>query len=508
VRSPLANVRLRLPIRVKLAAVSGGLTLVILLAFALGVGALTERNLRASFDSELSETAANLQTFLQVNGFSARVDDELFRVASAGGAVLRVWDRVNHDIYELPNRPALGPLFEGTRDFGGYRVIARPLIGQAFNPTTGDDFSTAQPRPLDGAVAAIQYGRPTDNLNATISRVKFFLLLGVLIGTIFACIGGYFVARRAMRPISGLTRAAREVARTRDPGKTVLPRPVANDEVAELSTTLTAMLAELAAARGETEAALVRQREFVADASHELRTPLTSILANLELLDEELARPGGPRDAALAAEITDSALRSSHRMRRLVGDLLLLARADAGREAAHAPVDLALVVAEAAREAEPVGDEHPLTLDLPDRPGVATVEGARDDLHRLALNLIENAFLHTPPGTPVVASLRRDGDAVVLAVADRGPGVSKELRERIFERFARGEGDRSSVRGTGLGLSIVRAVASAHGGSAQVTDAPGGGALFEIRLPAAPPEPSGGAGRIWSQPSERGAARP
>ncbi|NLT06423.1 MAG: HAMP domain-containing histidine kinase [Solirubrobacterales bacterium] len=492
-RSPLAAVRLRLPIRVKLAAVSGGLTFVILLAFALGVATFTERNLRSSFDSELNEAAANLQTYLQVNGFSAQVSDDVFRIASVGGAQLRVWDRVNNRVYG-GRTLALGPLFEGTRDFGRYRVVARPLIGQAFNPTTRDDFSTTQPRPLDGAVAAIQYGRPTANLDATISRVRFFLLLGVLIGTVFACIAGFFVARRAMRPIAGLTKAAREVARTRDPGKTVLPRPVANDEVAELSTTLSAMLAQLAAARGETEAALLRQREFVADASHELRTPLTSILANLELLEEELARPGGPRNPALAAEITDSALRSSQRMRRLVGDLLLLARADAGRETAHVPVDLATVVAEAAREAAPVGGEHPLSLDLPDQAGVVTVEGARDDLHRLALNLIENAFLHTPPGTPVVASLRRAGDTVVLAVADRGPGVPEALRERIFDRFTRGEGDRSQIRGTGLGLSIVRAVATAHGGTARVSDAPGGGALFEIYLPAAladaPPDTS------------------
>ena len=126
-----------------------------------------------------------------------------------------------------------------------------------------------------------------------------------------------------MRPIAGLTRAAREVARTRDPDIT-LPKPQANDEVSELAHTFEDMLRELSAAREEAETTLSRQRKFVADASHELRTPLTSILANLELLESELG--GEQRDMA------DSALRSSKRMRRLVGDLLLLARADAGRE--------------------------------------------------------------------------------------------------------------------------------------------------------------------------------
>jgi two-component system, OmpR family, sensor kinase len=481
-RGPIAGARLRLPIRLKLAAVSGGLTFAILLAFALVVGGFTERKLQSSFDSELRATAADLQSQFQVNGFGSQIDPELFRVTAAGGAVLRVWDRVNNRVAELDNAPDLGPVFEGTRDVGRYRVIGRPLFTRSLE--AGGNFDST-PRAIDGAAAAIQYGRPTDNLNATIGRVRFFLLLGVLIGTIFAFFAGFFVARRAMRPISGLTKAAREVARTRDPEHTELPRPVANDEVAELSTTLSEMLAELAAARDESEATLERQREFVADASHELRTPLTSILANLELLQDELGQPGGPRDSAAATEIADSALRSSQRMRRLVGDLLLLARADAGRRERPHPLDLTEVVREAAREATAVGGEHPLTLDLPGDSDDVIVEGSRDDLHRLVLNLVENAFLHTPSGTPVVVSVYGNEDDVTLEVADRGPGVPANRRERVFERFARSTGDRSSVSGTGLGLAIVRAVAEAHGGTATVRDADGGGALFEIRLPAA-----------------------
>ncbi|HEU0018759.1 MAG TPA: HAMP domain-containing sensor histidine kinase [Thermoleophilaceae bacterium] len=487
-RGPIAGARLRLPIRLKLAAVSGVLTFVILLAFALVVGGFTERKLQSSFDSELRAAAADLQSQFQVDGVRSEIDVNQFSAAAAGGAVLRVWDRVAGKVYRLPGSPGLGPLYEGIRDVGRYRVIGRSLLVRSF---TTDGFD-ATPRPFDGAVAAIQYGKPTDNLNATIDRVRFFLLLGVVIGTLFAFLAGFWVARRAMRPISGLTKAAREVARTRDPARTALPRPAANDEVAELSTTLSEMLAELAAARSESDAALERQREFVADASHELRTPLTSILANLELLQDELDRPGGPRDGADAAAIAGSALRSSQRMRRLVGDLLLLARADADRRERPRALDLGEIVREAAREAEPVGGDHPLTLDLPDAADQVVVEGARDDLHRLALNLIENAFLHTPAGTPVVASVRRDtpsggtgGDHVVLEVADRGPGVPRDRRERVFERFARSEGDRSAVRGTGLGLAIVRAVAEAHGGTATVRDADGGGALFEVRLPAA-----------------------
>jgi two-component system OmpR family sensor kinase len=479
-RGAIARTRLRLPIRLKLAAVSAVLTFVILLGFAIVVGAFTQQKLRSSFDSDLRAAAADLQSQFQAR--LPKVDLQLFRLAAVGGAVVKVHNRTNDDLFELRGSPKLGPLSETIRDFGRYRVVSRPLFIGSFG--TLDPFDNS-PRALDGAGAAVQYGKPTDNLEATIDRVRFFLLMGVLIGTGAAFVAGFVVARRAMRPISGLTKAAREVARTRDPARTALPRPAANDEIAELATTLNDMLGELDAARGETEATLQRQRQFVADASHELRTPLTSILANLELLEDELERPGGPRDSRAAADTAASALRSSRRMRRLIGDLLLLARADAGRRESPRPVELTAVVREAAREATAIGNEHPLTLDLPDNDATTTVDGSRDDLHRLVLNLVENAFLHTPAGTPVVASVRREGDEVVLEVADRGPGVPAPERERIFERFARSAGDRSAARGSGLGLAIVRAVADAHGGTARVRDAEGGGALFEIRLPAA-----------------------
>ena len=122
---------------------------------------------------------------------------------------------------------------------------------------------------------------------------------------------------------------------------------------------------------------------------------------------------------------------------------------------------------------------------------MAVVEGVGDDLHRLALNLIENAFLHTATGTPVVASVRREGESVVLEVADRGPGVAPDRRERVFERFARSDEGRTAVGGSGLGLAIVRSVAEAHGGTVVLREAEGGGASFVVTLPARPAHPSG-----------------
>jgi signal transduction histidine kinase len=231
------------------------------------------------------------------------------------------------------------------------------------------------------------------------------------------------------------------------------------------------MLHALAESRAESEAALQRQRQFVADASHELRTPLTSILANLELLAEVLEGEG--------AEAAQSALRSSRRMRRLVADLLLLARADASRETAHQPTDLGQVVVDAAAELGPVADGH--ELDVHAQP--AMVDGSRDELHRLALNLMENAIKHTPPGTHVHAAVEQSNGHVVLTVSDDGPGIPGELRERIFERFTRGGGDHGGS--FGLGLSIVRAVAESHDGTVALgPDDAAGGARFVVTFPA------------------------
>jgi two-component system OmpR family sensor kinase len=116
--------------------------------------------------------------------------------------------------------------------------------------------------------------------------------------------------------------------------------------------------------------------------------------------------------------------------------------------------------------------------------GAVTVHGVADDVHRLAGNLVENALIHTPPGTPVTVSVRREGASAVLEVSDRGPGVPLDMRERVFERFARGAGEVAPSGGSGLGLAIVRAVSSAHGGTVEIGDAEGGGARFVVTLPA------------------------
>jgi len=451
----------RVPIRWRLAGGSAALTLVILCGFAVIVGVLTTRRLESEFNRQVSDRASEIAAKLElrltedptrpVKNTGLRLDD----VVAGSNGVVRVISLDDTQYLASQGAPDLGPTRTQTMEVDGYRVESRTV-------------------PLENSFKRLilQYAQPLSDIQTTARRVQLFLALGVLGGTALALLAGVATARRAMSPVAELTEAARHIARTRDPSATI-PHPEADDEVAELARTLEDMLHALGQARAETEATLVRQREFVADASHELRTPLTSVLANLELLEEVLE--GEPREAAA------SALRSSRRMRRLVADLLLLARADTGRTSPHEPLDLSDVVTEAAGELEPVAGDHDLAVSA--APG-AIVEGTRDELHRLVLNLMENALRHTDPGTAVEAVVeRRDGE-VVLSVEDDGPGIPPELHEKVFERFFRGAADRGGS--SGLGLAIVRAVAESHRGSVRLVDPlDGRGARFEVRLPAA-----------------------
>jgi two-component system OmpR family sensor kinase len=462
-----------LPIRWRLAGGSAALTFVILCGFAGIVGVLTTRQVRGQFNDEVRSAIDQLAPQVHPS-YDARTGFtdcnqrlELSVYARAEHAQIRVFDDngvpvcssthlVHGSAVKTAQPPSTQPAFTmPTRtpsEQFGYRTELRVIHSKPVGEWS------------------LLYARPLSDVDHTLARVRVFLILGVLGGTILALLAGLAMAQRAMRPVAELTDAARGIERTRDPSRR-LPHPEADDEVAELAVTLEGMLQALDAARGETEAALDRQREFVADASHELRTPLTSVLANLELLGEELAGE--------QAETAQAALRSTRRMRRLVGDLLLLARADAQRVRPHRPVDLADVLIEAAGELEPVAGQHELSVS----PAPAVVEGARDELHRLALNLIENAFRHTPPGTRIHALTRVDDGHAVLIVEDDGPGIPPELRRRVFERFVRGGGD--GGRGSGLGLAIVHAVAESHGGTVALDEDSETGTRFVISLPAA-----------------------
>ncbi|MBW3616100.1 MAG: HAMP domain-containing histidine kinase [Actinobacteria bacterium] len=205
-------------------------------------------------------------------------------------------------------------------------------------------------------------------------------------------------------------------------------------------------------AREESEA---RVRQFAADASHELRTPLTSIQGYAELW-----RAGGLRDESALAEGMRRIEQEASRMAALVEDLLLLARMDQQRPLGRSPVRLDVVVSEAVADARAVEPDRPLSLDT--RPVV--LDGDEMRLRQAVGNLLGNARVHTPAGTPVRVSLTADDGTARLEVADEGPGLSPEVSNKVFERFYRADQARSrAAGGAGLGLAIVAAVAEAHG---------------------------------------------
>ncbi|HET9162172.1 MAG TPA: ATP-binding protein [Solirubrobacterales bacterium] len=453
------------PVRWRLAGVSAGLTLAILILFGVIVGNLVAQRVRDDFNREMNGAVATLASQVRIVDTITNTliteEPELADFASPNDASVRIYDSRGQQLDESPNAAELGPPVPGVHEIGEMRVITVALRSRQTGRIAG----------------YVQYGRDEQPIDSTVGRLWLLIAAGVIGATALASLAGVAIARRAMRPISSLTATARTIADTGDPSSH-MPQPRADDEVGELARTLEQMLRSLDAARSEREAALRRQREFVADASHELRTPLTSILANLELLQASLEAPEQEDERAMV----DSALRSSGRMSRLVGDLLLLARADAGRIGARTRCDLAEAAGNAAAEVAPTVGERQLRVD---NERALPVDGNPDELHRMVLNLLDNAVRHTPPGTTIEMRLRAEAGDAVVEVADDGPGVPVEQREQVFERFARGEGpaDTAVAGGSGLGLAIVKAVAISHGGSVEVGESELGGALFRIRLP-------------------------
>lgn len=297
-------------------------------------------------------------------------------------------------------------------------------------------------------------------------------LLGALLvvgpaALVLASLLGYALATAALRPVESMRAEAAEISAS-EPGRR-LPLPRSRDEVFRLGATLNEMLERL-------EAALARERSFVADASHELRTPLALLKAELELA---LRRP---RSAAELEQALRSAAAETDHLTGLAEDLLVLARSDQGRlPLRRAPVSAAAVLSQVAgrfrREAEKAG--RAIVVDA--RDGVEVV-GDGDRLERALGNLVENA-LHHGDGSIRLSTVESNAH-VELHVVDEGAGFPPEFLPRAFERFSRADEARSGER-AGLGLAIVEVIARAHGGSAGAANRGGGGADVWLSIPKA-----------------------
>ncbi|HKH05136.1 MAG TPA: HAMP domain-containing sensor histidine kinase, partial [Acidimicrobiales bacterium] len=390
---------------------------------------------------------------------------------------------------------------------GEWRVLAEPVTV----PEDGEN----KPGTLLVATSLSEADATTKSL------LRIDLIVGGLVLGGLAVVG-YTLVRGAMRPLSDIERTAAAIA-----GGDLSQRIPDEDprtEVGRLGRALNLMLGrieEAFRAREASEATARRSEEkmrrFVADASHELRTPLTSIRGFAELYRQGAVT--APDDVRrLLGRIEDEATR----MGLLVEDLLQLARLDQQRPLQLGPVDLVVLAADAveaartrapgrsirlvsttagaaARDAIPAagapadagdGDEVD-EGDEGDEPGVV-VTGDEARLRQVVTNLLDNALHHTPDDSPVTVRVGGDAENARLEVVDRGPGLTPEQADRVFQRFYRTDTARTRAQGgTGLGLSIVAAIADAHGGRVEVDTAPGAGATFRLLLPRHPPASAG-----------------
>ncbi len=325
---------------------------------------------------------------------------------------------------------------------------------------------------VNGQVAAIvQIARPLAERDHALAVLSRTLILAGLLTTAIAFGIGWGLAGAALRPIHAITQTAQAIGRESDFSHRV-DYVGPDDEVGRLATTFNAMLARLEEAYRRVSQALSLQRDFVADVSHELRTPLTTIRGNLALL-----RRVPPLPVAEQAEILGDVEDESERLIRLVNNLLLLARADAGPSLKCAPVPVQEVIAEVCRQARLLDP----TREIVEQTQPATALGDRDALKQIILILLDNALKHSR-GVITVAAQAREKQ-VVIETRDAGPGIPPELLPHVFDRFYRGQVE-SATPGIGLGLSIAKTLVEGQGGAIAIESQPGRGSMVRVYLPA------------------------
>jgi heavy metal sensor kinase len=331
----------------------------------------------------------------------------------------------------------------------------------------------------DTRIAILVVGLPHENR----TRTPFFWFVYDMIFFLISIIGGYILARHAMRPVRMITKMANEINATDLRRRLHLQR---RDEIGELAATFDQMLARL-------EAAFKRQTQFTADASHELRTPLTII--NLEI-NRALTQLQTPEEYHQILEQLQS---ENEQMTVMVSSLLLLARADTEQIALQREkVDLSDLALASVERLLPLAHQSQITLSTGDLPELLAT-GDPHYLNRMLTNLLENAIKYTTGiGKRVHISLACDQEQWgVIRVQDDGPGIAEEHLPYLFDRFYRVDKARTRKQkeqaktlphreepgGTGLGLAIAQWIAQAHGGEIRVESEIGAGSTFEVRLP-------------------------
>ncbi len=325
-------------------------------------------------------------------------------------------------------------------------------------------------------VAVLLLGHSTGDIRAVFNLL--YLLGGIMgiISIIISAMAGYYMAKKALKPLEDITSTARAVA-AGDLSRRLTSKSQ-DREIRVLMQVLNKMFADL-------ETSFQSQKRFTADASHELRLPLTILKGEIEVALRH------PRTAAEYEEILKQQLDTIDRIQRIVNDLLTLARADAGQfELVQGEVDLSLLLQEVGQQHLILFDSQHVRLDMDIEDGLM-VMGDAGMLERTVMNLLNNAFKHAPEHSSIRLHARAVDFSAIISVRDEGAGISDEQQQHLFDRFFRADDARcrKEGEGAGLGLAICKRIVDAHGGDIWVKSEQGAGAEFFIRLPLAGPNP-------------------
>jgi two-component system, OmpR family, sensor kinase len=470
--------------RGRLALSMAGLSVVVLLGAGLLIHAQTWRVLRANLDQELltlarTEAASGFDepgVGVHVHELADAPSDEgvapkLARVSDRAGRILATTAGLRDGVPLADDEGARARALAGQTAFadlrrGGvaYRAVYFPLS----DPT--------------GAPLSVLVALPTAPLDRALRAVLGALALSLLVGAAGAAWGAARLARHLTSPLERIAGAALTI-RGSDPGQRI--PPVSPDaELRALTDVLNEMLAGLEAAVRLERQAADAQRRFVADAAHELRSPLTNLRGTIEVTLRRPRTVGEYQETLLVAG------KEIERLSRLANDLLTLSRFDAGQMPFQPrPCDLAAVARDAVAACASRADGRHVQVSL-QAPAALPMVGDPDRLRQVLDNLLDNGLRHAPDGSTVAVTATLSAEArhpaVVLGVADVGPGLTAEQCARVFDRFYRADDSRArNSGGLGLGLTIAKAIVESHRGSLTVRSTPGAGCTFLATFPAA-----------------------
>jgi heavy metal sensor kinase len=459
----------RAPIRLRLTAWYVVVLALIIAALSAFVVTRLRSDLTSEVDRALRSAAAQIG-----QGYGAEGAAEFRDVARTvlpgpvgGESAAQILEPAGRVLHVEGSLVARSPLIERaalTRALGGEAVLATRQVGSPAQSLR----TFAVPVRRSGRRQVLVVAESLGEVNSAVDRALLLLVIGGTGGLVLAAIGGWWIARKALRPVQVMTTRADSIGVADLSQRLAVPRT--HDEVGHLARTLNAMLARL-------EEGVETRERLVADASHELRGPLAAMRSELEVSLRHDPLGGAARTVLTSAR--DEVVR----MGRIVDNLLTLARVDEGRlELLVAPHDLRALAERAVRTHRAAAAGAGVELVVEGGPLVAEVDP--DRFEQVIGNLVDNAIRHSPRGGTVRVRLSDGGSEAGIDVCDEGPGVPAEARERIFERFARQEAARGRDGGAGLGLAICREIVRAHGGRIWVRDRDPRGSAFCITLPS------------------------